>query len=528
MKQKWVWLACGITVSGAIAPVIASDLGTIGETGINAQILHQAPYNLLGRKIGIGQVEIGRPGKFGLDKVAAWNPPVNLAGVYYRDRLAKPNENVDNHAMMVAGVMVSQDKRFPGVAPEAGLYSTAVGSLKEGGQAEECVAAQHIALQHGGEVRAINFSFGESLSRDPRDNAELDGNALLTQCVDWSARSHDVLYTIAGNQGSGGIPIPTDQYNGITTAYTAKRQGKFIKVDFANLSALPVGSGRLLIKREINAGTRRAVSLLAPGNKISLYDLKGTVNEVSGTSFAAPHITASVALLQEYGDRQLKEARAGWTLDSRRHEVMKAVLLNSADKLQDKGDGRLLGMTRTTLSKTNRNWLESDAYKNPKIPMDIEMGTGQIEAFRAYEQFSAGQFSPETPVPSIGWDYGKVAAKADRDYVLEQPLQENSFVSITLTWDRWVDLNDANKNQQYDIGETFRDRGLNNLDVYLMPVDETNTPKSTCSSISDVDSAEHIFCPVPKSGQYKIRVSYRQQVNQNVQPYALAWWTVPD
>jgi subtilisin family serine protease len=528
MRQKWGWLAFGVAFTSAIAPVTASlaELGTIGETGINAHKLHQAPYNLIGRKIGIGQVEIGRPGKFGFDKTAAWNPPFPLAGVFHRDKRSKPNENVDNHAMMVANVMVSKDKKFPGVAPGAQLYSSAVGSLKQGGQPEECLSSQHIALQNSGDVRAINFSFGESLERDARENATLDGNALLTQCIDWSARVHDVLYAIAGNQGTGGIPIPTDQYNGITTAYTAKRQGKFSKVDFANISSMPTGSGRSLIKREINIGIRRAVSLLAPGNKINLYDLEGKLNEVSGTSFAAPHITASVALLQEYGDRQLIEGRTDWSLDSRRHEVMKVVMLNSADKLQDRGDGLLLGMTRTLLSKRNLNWLQSDAYRNPKIPLDIEMGTGQLNAFRAYEQFSAGQSNPQEEVPNRGWDYRTVNAKQNRDYVLKQPLKAKSYVSITLAWDRLVELNDKNSNKQFDVGENFRDRGLNNLDVYLMPVDSNNNQKTTCSSISDTDSLEHIFCPVPQSGAYKIRVSYRQKVNNKVQPYALAWWTV--
>lgn len=37
--------------------------------------------------------------------------------------------------------------------------------------------------------------------------------------------------------------------------------------------------------------------------------------------------------------------------DYRQAEVMKAILLNSADKLQDKGDGNLLGMTRTVLTQ---------------------------------------------------------------------------------------------------------------------------------------------------------------------------------
>jgi len=62
--------------------------------------------------------------------------------------------------------MISSDKALRGVAPAARLYSAAVGSLKTGGQPEECLSAQHVALQNGRDVRAINFSFGESATRD--------------------------------------------------------------------------------------------------------------------------------------------------------------------------------------------------------------------------------------------------------------------------------------------------------------------------------------------------------------------------
>ena len=403
-----------------------------------------------------------------------------------------------------------------------------MGSLRRGGQPEECLASQNIARQNSGDVRAINFSFGESLQRDQRQEAKLDGQALLTQCVDWSSRVDDVLYVIAGNQGKGGIPIPTDHFNGITTAYTAKREGKFTKVDFANISALPVGIGRSLIKREINDGSRRSINLVAPGNKIELYDLKGKLNTVSGTSFAAPHITASVALLQEYGDQQINQKNPHWSLDSRHHQVMKAVMLNAADKIKDTGDGLRLGMRRTVLTKDQKTWLESDAYKDPKIPLDMQMGTGHLNTFRAYQQFSNSQWSAAESIPAIGWDYATVTANGYQDYALEKPLKANSFVSITLAWDRLVELIDTNSNNLYDIDESFQDRGLNNLDVYLLPAQEDNNAKYTCASLSDSDSLEHIFCPVPISGNYKIRVQYRQQVNEKEQAFALAWWTVPE
>jgi hypothetical protein len=515
-------------ISLLIAPVLALNNAvsdSVGANGVNALKLHQPPYNLLGRKIGIGQVEVGRPVKSGQDKATNILEKISPAAVFYRNQPPIADENVDDHASMVAQVMIAQDKRLPGVAPQAKLYSSAVGSLSEGGQPYECLASQHVALQNSGDVRGINFSFGESLENAEGDDAFLNGKALLTSCIDWSAQYHDVLYVIAGNQGRGGIPIPTDNFNGITTAYTRKREGVFTKVDFANLSALPVGIGSSFIKKEIDFGDRRAISLLAPGGQISVYNQKGEIEQVSGTSFAAPHITGTVALLQEYGDRQLRSKIPNWSLDSRRHEVMKAVLLNSADKIADRGDGLLLDMERTIIGEKNHTWLDADAYVNPRVPLDIQMGTGQINAWRAYRQFSAGEAQPKRSVAPLGWDYGTVKANQYREYTLEKPLAAGSYAAITLAWDRLVMLNDFNGNQQYDVEETFSDRGLNNLDVYLLPVGEDSNMRNICASSSFEDSIEHIFCPIPTTGRYKIRVYYRHQLNEPIESYGLAWWT---
>jgi hypothetical protein len=510
----------------------------VGFAGINALALHRSPHNLTGQKIAIGQVEIGRPGQSGLDKAVAQNRALSLTRVFFRDAPARNNANVDGHAQNVASIMISSAKTVRGVAPGARLFSSASGTPKRYGQPEECLSAQHVAMQNSGDVRAINFSFGESLRHDPRPNPVLDGNALLTQCVDWSARVHNTLYVVAGNQGKGGISIPTDNFNGINVAFTTRIDGQFRKVAFANLGD-PSSSNGDSEGQESNVGPRRAISLLAPGEEVMLVNLNGTTGNSTGTSFAAPHVTATVALLQEYGDRQLRVScqqpagcRLPWTLATRQQEVMKAVLLNSADKLQDAGDGLLLGMTRTMLDKNNQSWLESDAYRDPNIPLNIQMGTGQLNALRAYQQFSPGQWKPTAPVPAIGWNYDTIAATnsqtlAFQDYVLAKPLQQDSFVSITLAWNRLVELVDRNQNGEFDLGETFRDRGLNNLDIYLMRAEDNDLQKSIGSSVSEVDSVEHLFYKIPVTGRYKIRVVFRQQVNEAVQAYALAWWTVP-
>ena len=60
------------------------------------------------------------------------------------------------------------------------------------------------------------------------------------------------MYAIAGNQGKGGIPIPTDNYNAVNVAFSSKREGIFKKLDVSNLAMISEGFGRRLVGKEFN------------------------------------------------------------------------------------------------------------------------------------------------------------------------------------------------------------------------------------------------------------------------------------
>jgi hypothetical protein len=408
-------------------------------------------------------------------------------------------------------------------------------------------------------VRAINQSFGLGAN----GSADLTGTSLYTSFVDWSASRHDVLYVNAGNEagGSRNANIPTDSYNGMVVSFTTQNGGAvFDDIDGGNrFDRLPLDG-------------RRTVDIAAPGDNIDMTDFNDVVTPSSGTSFAAPHVTGAAALLQEFTRGQRLAGAARFDADSQRHQVMKAVMMNSADKRAG-----VLGMTKTILRTDGDDWItqraqevagtDGPALDRNAVPMDLEMGTGQLNVRRSLTQITPGEYEPGE-VPRIAWDYGSVGA-ADLSLTRYQlpVLGKGTWIAITLAWDRqvtltesiagfannqfdaetYLDLNtsgthnageplfDLNGNGSFDVlNETFGGHTLTDLDLFLVPRGDDATsgiPNGAVSisggSLGPSYSVEHIFANINATQQWDILVR-RFGAGAAAQNYALAWWSVPE
>ncbi len=124
------------------------------------------------------------------------------------------------------------------------------------------------------------MSFGVDLDSS---SSVLDGNSTLTQFLDWPAHEHDVLYVVAGNESGPAGPVPTNEFNGITVAYSEKElDGIFRRVSASNNP------------NQDAVGPRTSIDIVAPGDRLGLTgpnETFPTFPDNTGTSFAAPHVT---------------------------------------------------------------------------------------------------------------------------------------------------------------------------------------------------------------------------------------------
>ncbi len=414
--------------------------------------------------------------------------------------------------MIASGPGATADKA-EGIAKMASLYSSAQNSGNRDYPAK-LLAAEHVAVQNADDVPAVNMS---NVFLPPVGGV-LDGGSLASLGIDEFAVRHDTLYVVGVDNDGGNLQVPADSYNvlGVAAAKRVTGETKYRQV---------------LTPPAIAADGRRLTHLIAPGDNIWVPETTpngaGVYAPDTGTSFAAPHATATAALL-------VQDARARGLGSAAVQEVQKAILINSADKVEGRlRDPMGVGMDRTVLKRDGTNWDNSDARDDPLTnnvwgrirPLDDEMGFGFLNAKRAATQLRGGKFSPDTKAGTIGWDYRSIVGEGTiKKYKLSR-LKGDSWISITLTWDREVELDDRNRNGRYDVGESFINPRLSDLDLYLMPANARNIGQNKWSSNSATYNVETIFFHLdPNDADYEIWVRQGNNIDTS---YALAWWAEP-
>lgn len=188
-------------------------------------------------------------------------------------------DDPDGHGTAVAGVIAARrnDALAHGVAFDAGLLvirADVPGSCATGCGFDPLHVARATdhAVDHG--ARVINYSIGGS--------GTLDGEIgdALRRAVD----AGRIVVIAAGNDG-GDEPIFPAVFAG-----TAEARGRGIAVG-------ALGVGGALASFSNKAGSTKEYFLVAPGVGILAPAPGGGAALVSGTSFAAPHVTGAVALI---------------------------------------------------------------------------------------------------------------------------------------------------------------------------------------------------------------------------------------
>jgi hypothetical protein len=385
-----------------------------------------------------------------------------------------------------------------------------------------------------GTADVINSSFGYT---DP------GGTDVFTLFSDSMAYQNpfSTYVTSAGNSGSAAntVGAPGAGYNTITVGALGNANTYDTAASFSSRSPQSFGYYNKNGAEVIVNGVRAAVDISAPGASLNsaFYGgqnggnnttLAGSTNNtatnqysqgIAGTSFSAPLVAGGASLVASAAKTL---AGLSSNQNARQSVVVKALLLNGADKTSGWSNGQVLASAG------------GDSYISTTQSVDWVVGTGRMNLDTTFQLQVNGQIDVTGTgqgqlgsVATSGWDYGNAMVGTNNDYVLANPILGNSTITTTLTWMRVREW-DAFTGDLYEIAQA-------NLNLSVWSLDQNNTfTDLVARSESFYNNVEHLTFTAPTTGRYGIRVEYGGNTfdnttnniwgtNSYLQDYGLSW-----
>ena len=241
-------------------------LEILGEEG--GKDARRYATNLLGW--GSAEGRCGKSARIGLVDTAVDRGHPTLRGANLHGRSFASGESARDHGTAIASLLLGRGGPMPGLVPEAELWVASTVSREATGEVRAQIATIGQALDWlvGQKVHVINLSMG-----GPR-------NEVLHELVHRVLELGIAVVAAAGNGGPSAGPV-----------FPAAQEG---------VLAVSAVDARSRAWRRSNRGSY--VDLAAPGVDLWVARADGSSAFASGTSFAAPFVTAAIAALGRDGD----------------------------------------------------------------------------------------------------------------------------------------------------------------------------------------------------------------------------------
>lgn len=438
----------------------------------------------------------------------------NLTATYLpADAVTTPGDHATWCVALLGGYAPPGYYVNTGIAPGVSIGSAALATtLNPDGSFDMSTNSMAAYRYAASRADVLSTSIGDS-----SDNA---GVGTLSGLLDSLAVAHPntTIVAAAGNDGpaTGTVGGPASGYNTISVGALDGPTNYSTVASFSSRGPLSTAwyDGTNTSVYGGGVASRAGVDLVAPGSDI-VMPIQITSNSISyygisGTSFAAPLVAGGAALLDSTAKTYFS---ASITNAAMRSEVIKAVLMNSADKLSgwDNGQHIVDGVITTTQA------------------LDWAMGAGRMNLNSAFDQYTTSavittgsgitQTGFTAPIQTVGWAFGTGALGGHNDYQFLNQLFGGQQLTVTLAW-----MRDRTWNSEI---ADYVDVAQAELDLMIYRV-ISGGEQLVAQSISPVGTVQELSFLLADSGTYGIRVGYSTNLFDfsgayALQNYGLAW-----